>query len=102
MKTIIITVLKPKAVKTNITEIENKIKNTSEWTITVMCPSPGAIIVINSAFVNPIFTYRKSTEGYKLDKELAYDDAAKKALKVMIDAHNASVENQNEAEKFEL
>ena len=89
--------------KTTIEQIESRISNMSEWTITIICPAPCAIIVINNSFKNPISTYRKDVNGiYKLDKELAYNEAAKGQLTAMIAAHNASVENQKEAEKFNI
>ena len=88
--------------KTSIEKVEASLKN-GKWIITVICPSPGAIIVVNNAFTTPIFTYRKGTDGkYTLDKTLPYNNDAKGPLSVMINAHNGSEENQKEAENFDL
>ena len=89
--------------KTTIEKIEAYLKNNDQWIITVICPAPGAIIVINNAFTTPISTYRKGTDGtYKLDKMLPYDSNARGPLSAMISAHNNSDENQKEAENFDL
>ena len=88
--------------KTSIQEVEARISNMSEWTITTICPSKGAIIVINNAFTKQITTYRKDDVSgkYNIDKEMAYNEVAKAPLTAMIAAHNASEANQKEAEQF--
>jgi len=87
---------------TTIEAIVAKINTSTEWTITTICPQHGAIIVINNAYTDPIFSYRLGSNGlYKLDKNLSYSESAKSPLLAMIAAHNASDENQKEAENFE-
>lgn len=89
--------------KTTIEKIEADLKNHDQWIITVICPAPGAIIVINNAFHAPISTYRKGNDGkYTLDKMLPYNDDARGPLAAMIAAHNNSAENQKESEAFDL
>ena len=80
--------------KTSIEQIEKSM-------ITVICPSQGAIIVINTAFSSKqIATYRKENGNYKKDREMDYNEAAKAPLIAMIAAHNNSIENQKEANDF--
>ena len=89
--------------KTTIEQIESALKNKSAWTIIIICPSPGAIIVINNAFIENITTYRKNGNGvYEQDKAFAYTPEAKEPLNAMIKAHNNSENNQKEAENFKL
>jgi hypothetical protein len=89
--------------KLTIEQVLSKLENKNEWTITVICPALGAIIVVNNAFTTPIFSYRKDESGvYQLDKCMPYNDAVKAPLTAMISAHNNSADNQIEAEKFDL
>lgn len=89
--------------KTTIEKIESDLNNHGQWIITVICPSPGAIIVINNAFKSPIFTYRKDDNGvYVADKVLPYTAEARTPLCAMIAAHNANPDLQIEAEQFDL
>ena len=89
--------------KTTIEKIEADLKNNYDWIITVICPSPGAIIVINNAFTTPIFTYRKDDNGvYVADKVLPYTAEARTPLCAMIAAHNANPDLQIDAEQFDL
>jgi hypothetical protein len=97
----IIKTLKNTIMKTTIEKVEASLKNTNKWIITVICPSPGAIIVINNAFTDAIETFRKDTDGmYVKDKVMGYSDAARGPLTAMIAAHNNSAANQNEADFF--
>ena len=89
--------------KTTIEQIEKNLKNTNEWIINVICPSEGAIMVLNNAYTECISTYRKNSDGtYKFDRVMGYTEAAKAPLTAMISSHNASEKNQKEAEAFDF
>ena len=90
--------------KLSIDQIEKSLLNNTDqsWSIYVICPQKGAIIVINNAFTTPVTTYRKVDGAYKKDKEMAYSAELKAPLTTMIAAHNNSEVNQKEAEQFDI